>query len=58
MRLVGVKIESEKNYATVSEAGEDQNKRSRLQQRTSAIGTLSRCCQKDYAHPYINCYLI
>lgn len=32
MRLVGVKIESEKNYATVSEAGEDQNKRSRLQQ--------------------------
>lgn len=28
MRLVGVKIESEKNYATVSEAGEDQNKRS------------------------------
>lgn len=53
MRLVGVKIESEKNYATVSEAGEDQNKRSRLQQRTSTIGTLSRCCQnclKDYAH--------
>lgn len=61
MRLVGVKIESEKNYATVSEAGEDQNKRSRLQQKTSTTGTLSRCCQnclKDYAHPYINCYLI
>lgn len=53
MRLVGVKIESEKNYATVSEAGEDQNKRSRLQRRTSTIGTLSICCQnclKDYAH--------